>query len=118
MNSIVSAIHTIFSAIADFFRSITLADIINGINRVLHALFVEFPQLIWSGLKAGVHGIHVTLVGFFGVLYWIVYYIGYALLYIVTYVPKKVGIICMNIAGGIAKAFRELWTFIYPKSMA
>jgi hypothetical protein len=117
-SSIASAVHTFVSAIADFFRSITFADIINGINRVLHAIFVEFPQLLWTGMKAVVHGIHVTLDAFFGVIYWIVYYIIYALVYIVTYVPKKVGVICMNIAGGIGKAFKELWTFISPKSMA
>jgi hypothetical protein len=117
-SSIASAFHTFFSAIADFFRSVTLADIVNGFNRVLHAIFIEFPQLVWSGLKALGHGIQATLEGLFGVLYWIVYGIIWLLLYIVLYVPKRIGIILVNIAGGIGKAFKEVWTWISPKSMA
>jgi hypothetical protein len=69
-------------------------------------------------LKALGNGIHATLEGLFGVLYWIVYGIIWLVLYIVLYVPKKIGVILVNIAGGIGKAFREVWTWIYPKSMA
>ena len=116
-SSIVSALHTLISAIADFFRSITLADIINGFTRVLRGIFIDFPLLVWDGLKALARGIHYTLEAFFGMVYWIVYYIFYALQFIILYVPKRIGRIIGSIAGGIGKAFRELWLLISPKSM-
>jgi len=73
---------------------------------------------LWTGLKALGHGIQATLVYFFSTLYWIVYYIIYGIVWVALYVPKRVGRIIMYIAGGIAQAFRELWVWISPKSMA
>lgn len=116
-NSIVSALHTLISAVVDFFRSITLADIINGFTRVLEGTIVDLPRLVWTGLKALGRGIEQTLEWLFGAGYWIVYWIIYALLYIILYVPKRIGRILGSVAGGIAKAFRELWLWISPKSM-
>ena len=115
--SIASALHTLVSAVIDFFRSITLKDIIDGFNRVIHAIFVEFPQLAWQGLKVLWHGIDVTLEGVFGCLYWVGYCIIWLLMFIVLYVPKRIWGIIASIAGGIARAFHELWVFISPKSM-
>jgi hypothetical protein len=116
-NSIVSALHTLISAIADFFRSITLADIINGFNRVLRGIFIELPLLLWNGLQSVGRGIEKTLEFLFGAAYWVGYFIVYVILYLILYVPKRIGRIIGSIAGGIATAFRELWLWISPKSM-
>jgi hypothetical protein len=68
-------------------------------------------------LKAIGKGIENTFVAFFGSLYWVVYYIIYAIGWIITYVPRKIGEILLSIGGGIAKVFKELWVYISPKSM-
>jgi len=115
-DSIVSFIHTLVSAIVDFFRSITLADIIAGLKTIIRGI-MELPKLLWRGLKALGRGIHATLVAFFGALYWCIYYIMWGLWWVCTFVPKRIGRIIMQIAGGIGKAFKELWVFISPKTM-
>ena len=102
----------------DFFRSITLADIINGFKKILHGIFIEFPQMLWGGIKALGEGLHTTLVCLFGGLYWCVYYLIYALGWVFLYVPKRVCRIVLQVLGGIAQAFKEVWVWISPKSMA
>jgi hypothetical protein len=116
--SIASFIHTLLSAIVDFFRSITLADVLNGLEAVLRAVFVTLPQLLWRGLKAVGRGIERTLAFLFGTLYWVVKWILWAVQWLVLYVPKKLAWILASIAGGIGKAFTELWVWISPKTMA
>jgi hypothetical protein len=116
-DSIASFLHTVLSAITDFFRSITLADIINGAKVVLRAVFVQLPQILWSVVKALGRGAEATLIWLFGNLYWIAYWICYALQWVVLYVPKKLAWIVVSVAGGIRKAFTELWVWISPKSM-
>ena len=118
ISSIVSLGHTLVSAIVDFFRSITLMDIINGIIIVFRHIFIEFPQLLWKGVKALARGIHITLAKFFGVIYWTGYYIMYGLGWIALYVPKRIWRIVASVVGGIEKAFKELWVWISPKAMA
>jgi hypothetical protein len=117
-SSIVSFLHTLISAIADFFRSITLANIIDGFKTVLRGIFIELPRMLWIGLKALGKGIHATLACFFGALYWCIYYIIYGLGWVCLYVPKRIGRIIAQIAGGIGQAFKEMWVWISPKSMA
>lgn len=104
------------SAIIDFFRSITLADVIAGLKIVLR-LILELPLMLWKGLQALGRGIHATLASLFGCLYWAVYYIILGLAYVACYVPKRIGRIIIHIAGAIAQAHRELWVWISPKSM-
>jgi hypothetical protein len=116
--SIVSFLHTLISAIVTFFRSITLQNVIDGLNAIFQAIFIKFPQLLWVGLKALGRGIQVTLVNFFGIIYWIVAFVIEALVWVVLYVPKKVGSIVKSIAGAVVHTFRELWLWISPKSMA
>lgn len=118
MRSIVSLIHTTLSAIVDFFRSITLQDIVNGLKIVLHSIFIDFPKLVWNGIKALAYGIHYTLAKFFGLLYWIGYCIVYGLTWIAMYVPKQIWKIIKSVGGGIGKAFYEVRVWISPKAMA
>src|ERR1700744_3616995 len=88
-NSVASFFHTLLSAIADFFRSITLADIVSGAKVLLRAVFVEFPRILWSVAKAVGRGVEMTLIWMFGNVYWAAYWICYALQWLVLYVPKK-----------------------------
>lgn len=117
-SSILSFLHTLISAIASFFRSITLANIISGFKIILQAIFIDLPKLLWNGLKSLGRGIQTTLVCFFGGIYWCVYYIIYGLGWVCLYVPKRIGRIIAQIAGGIGQAFKEVWVWISPKSMA
>ena len=113
-----SFIHTLISAVLDFFRSITLANIIAGFQNILRGIFVDLPRILWQALLALGRGIHVTLVSFFGGLYWCVYYIIYGLQWVCMYVPKRVGMIILQIAAGIQRAFTELFIWLFPKTMA
>jgi hypothetical protein len=115
--SILSFFHTVFSAIADFFRSITLTDILNALEFVLRGIFIRFPHLIWEGIKSLGRGAEYLLLLIFGSLYELVRFIVWCLTWIVLYLPKKIWGILGSVFGGIAKAFHELWVFISPKSM-
>jgi hypothetical protein len=107
----------VVSAIVDFFRSITLVDILNGLKTVLCSIFIKLPQMLWSALKSLGRGIENTLVWMFGTLYWIVKWTLWGLQWVALYVPKKLAWIVVSIAGGIGKAFLELWVWISPRSM-
>jgi len=62
-------------------------------------------------------GIHNVLVKTFGVLYWVGYYTVYILRSLVTYVPMQLWGIIQSIGGGIGKACKEVWVWVFPKSM-
>jgi hypothetical protein len=108
----------VISAVIDFFRSITFADIVAGFNTILRGIFLEFPLLLWDGIKALGRGIHATLLAFFGTVYWVGFWIMYGIGWVVTFVPRRVWEIIVSIGGGIATAFKEVWIWISPKSMA
>jgi hypothetical protein len=102
----------------DFFRSITIANIIAGLQTILRVIAIDLPRMLWKGLIAIGKGVHVTLVSFFGGLYWCVFWLVYGIQWVCLYVPKKIGTIILQIAGGIQKAFTELFLWFYPKTMA
>lgn len=102
----------------DFFRSITIADIIAGLQTIFRVISIDLPRMLWQGLVAVGKGIHITLASLFGGLYWCVYWIAFGIQWVCLYVPKKIGTIILQIVGGIQKAFTELFLWFYPKAMA
>lgn len=112
---IVSAVHTAVSAVLDFFRSIKLKDVWNGIEQVFDAIFQGLPKAIWAavrGLGKAVYMIVIILFGFTGqLLVWIVQ----GLWWLVTFVPRQFGHILSAIWASIAKGYHEILVWFNPK---
>ncbi|KAJ4361100.1 uncharacterized protein N0V89_001669 [Didymosphaeria variabile] len=108
-------IHTAITAIAEFFRTITLKDIWYGFVALVRAVFIEGPKKIWKWLcKFGdmMEKVFETLWGCTGqVLWWII--VGLATF--VCMVPKGILDILVAIGGSIAKGFEEVMIWFNPK---
>ncbi|KAK3363002.1 hypothetical protein B0T25DRAFT_27074 [Lasiosphaeria hispida] len=112
---VVSAIHTAVMAVIDFFRSITLKDVWDGICTVFRAVFVDLPQAIWAGIKTAgevAYKVAVKLFGFAGQLIW---WFFEALLWVVQYVPHQLWKIISGIGSSIAKGYHEILVWFNPK---
>jgi len=113
--SFISLLHTVVSAVVDFFRSITLKDVWNGMRNLVKAVFLDIPKALLSSLKEfgkASYKAVVALLGFTGkALVWI----AQALLYIVQYVPRQLGIMVVWMCSSIEKGWRETLIWIDPK---
>jgi hypothetical protein len=112
----VSLLHTALAAIVSFFRSLTLKDIWNGFVDLLRVIFVSLPQKLWDWLCAAVkmsHSVLKALFGLFGSLLW---YTGFEILWLVTYIPRKLWEVVQSMAGSLGKAFYEFAVWVNPKA--
>jgi hypothetical protein len=112
---ILSFLHTVITAIVDFFRGITLKDVWDGFCNVLHSIFIGLPQAIWSFIcKFGTITWDVleALLGFTGKMLW---YIGYGIVWIVRFVPQRIGRIFNSMGKSIVKGFHEILVWYNPK---
>jgi hypothetical protein len=113
---IVSLLSTVVAAIASFFRNLTLKDIWNGLCDALSAVFIAFPKLIGTWIMAigdGTYEMMNLILGELGVILW---YIGYGVLRVVTFVPRKSWVILQSFGIVIAKAWYEVRVWINPKA--
>ncbi|KAL2255049.1 hypothetical protein VTK26DRAFT_4251 [Humicola hyalothermophila] len=111
----VAALHTAAAAVLDFFRSIKLADVWNGVCDVLEAIFRGLPRAVWSvvsGTSAVVAGIIVGLLGFSGKL---IVWLAEALWFVVKYVPRQLVEIVSAVWSSIARGYHEIMVLINPK---
>jgi hypothetical protein len=110
-----SLLHTMFAAIASFFRNLTLNDVLNGFKLLLRAIFVDSPKKLWEWLsKLGdvSQKFLETLFENFGFCLWLL--IG-LVIEIFIHVPKKLAVIFvafLQIPGGGCK---ETLIWINPK---
>jgi Ankyrin repeats (3 copies) len=112
----VSLLHTVFEAVITFLRNLTLKDIWNGFCDLLRAIFITFPNTLWSWIpkfgKAS-YRIMKTLFGTLGqVIWWIIVGIGW----VVLYVPKKFWVILQSLGGSFGKAWYEVVVWFSPKA--
>ena len=113
---ILSLLHTVLEAIVTFLRNVTLKDIWNAFCDFLRAIFVSFPKTLWSWIKNfgdASYRFMETLLGFFGEVLWC---IPASLAYLVFYVPRKLGVILLNIGSSMTKALSEIRVWISPKA--
>ena len=113
---IVSFLHTILEAIITFLRNVTLKDIWNAFCDFLRAVFVTFPKTLWSWIQKfgdASYRFMKALMGGFGQFLWA---IANLLREIVVYVPQRIGIVLLSVAGSLAKAFAEIRVWISPKA--
>lgn len=113
---IVSFLSTVVAAIVSFFRSLTLKDIWNGFCDALRAVFVALPKLIWSWIMAFGEGSYKMMKIILGEVGEILWYIGYGLLWVVTFIPRKLWIMLESLGGVIAKAGYEIRVWMDPKA--
>jgi ABC-type methionine transport system permease subunit len=112
---VVAALHTAVSAVLDFFRSITLKDVWNGVCDVFEAVFRGLPRAILTGIL-GIGGvIAMVVVGVLGMSGKLIVCLVEALWYVAKYVPRQLGEIITGIWASISKGYHELMVFFNPK---
>ena len=112
---VVSAIHTAVMAVLDFFRSIKLQDVWNGICEVFRAIFIKMPQMVWEGIKAAGNLTKKILVGLFGCIGLLIWYFFKGLIWIAQYVPSQLWRIICGIGSSMAKGYHEVMVWFNPK---
>jgi Ankyrin repeats (3 copies) len=112
---LVSLLHTIFSKLVDFFGAITFKDIWNGLCALMHVILVGVPLKLWHWLKQFGVVSYEALKATFGTAGKVAWWFACITLWIITYIPKKVGQILMSFGESIGKAWEELLVWIDPK---
>jgi len=112
---LLSLLHTTMMAVLDFFRSITLSDIWNGVCSLFRAVFVDIPAAIWSGIKAFGEASYKFMDALFGFLGKVVWWIVRGLIGLVTYVPQQIWEILVAVGGSTAKGYQEFMVWVNPK---
>jgi hypothetical protein len=113
---IVSFLSTVLSAIISLFRSLTLNDIWNGFCDVLRAVFVAVPKMIWSWIRSFGDASYKMMKLILGELGEILWCIGYGILWVVTFMPRKLWVILESFGGVIARAAYEVRVWVDPKA--
>ena len=93
-----------------------MKDIWNGFCDALKAVFVALPRLLWSWILAFGDGSYKMMKLILGELGEVLWYIGYGLLWVVTFIPKKLWVILQSFGGVMAKAGYEVRVWIDPKA--
>ena len=113
---VISFFSTIIEAVISFFKSLTLKDIWNGFVEVLRAVFVALPKLIFSWIKAFGDTSYKMMKALFGLLGEILWFVGYGIFWVATFLPKQLWKIMESIGGSLAKAGYEIKVWLNPKS--
>ncbi|KAK4197820.1 hypothetical protein QBC40DRAFT_231366 [Triangularia verruculosa] len=112
---IISVIHTAVAAVLDFFRSISLKDIWNGVKAVFHAIFVVVPKAIWDGIFGLGKCVATSMLALFGLTGQVLVWLFRGLVWVIMYVPSQLGKIINATWASIAKGYYEIMVWINPK---
>ena len=112
----VSFLSTIVAAVASFFRSLTLKDVWNGFCDLLRAVFIALPKLIWSWIRSFGDASYRMMKLILGELGEILWYIGYGILWVVTFIPRKLWVMIESLGSVAAKAGYEVRVWFDPKA--
>ncbi|KAK0124685.1 hypothetical protein ONS95_009630 [Cadophora gregata] len=113
---VISFFSTVIEAIVSFFKSLTLQDIWNGFVEILRAIFVTFPKLIVSWVKEFGDMSYKMMKALFGTLGKVLWVLGYAILWVITFLPKQLWRILESIGASLAKAGYEVKVWVNPKA--
>ncbi|KAL8308942.1 hypothetical protein RB597_000031 [Gaeumannomyces tritici] len=108
----VSVLHTAAAAVVGFFGAVTLTDVRNGLVALGRAVVVDLPKALWcvvARLGDMAWDFLAALLGDLGGMLW---YLGYAVVWLVRFIPKEVGKILMAAA---RLGFREFKIWLDPK---
>ncbi|KAH6670952.1 hypothetical protein F5X68DRAFT_278833 [Plectosphaerella plurivora] len=115
--AIFGVIHTAIVAVMEWFSTITLQDVLNGVTAMLEAVFIRFPKAVWS------------FVGDFGEMAWkfakkFPLYLGvvcYGILYVLWWTVKWPAVASWTVLAAvgrvIARMFDEIVICFDPKRM-
>ena len=112
-----SLLHTMVTAIATFFRELTLKDAWNGVRALLRVIFVDGPKAVWNwATKFGeiTYKIARMLFGFTGEVLW---WITRGLVEVIVFVPKKLWEILSSCGHSAASGGKEISIWINPKRL-
>lgn len=115
--SVVSLVSTMVEAVISFFSRVTLADVWNGFCGVLRAVFVAFPKLIGLWIVEfgkGSYKMMKLLFGWVGQAFW---YLGLAIGWVITYLPRQFWKILQSVGGVFARAGYEVRVWFDPKAI-
>jgi len=112
----ISLISTVIEAVISFFTSLTLRDIWNGICDVLEAIFITIPKLLGSWIKDFAEASYKMMEVLFGSAGEIIWYICWAIGWVILYLPRQLWSILKSIGGSILKAGHEVKVWVNPKS--
>jgi hypothetical protein len=115
LSRFLSLLHTIITAIATFFRDLTLSDVLRGFKTFLHGIFVDFPKKLWEWLCKFGDVSYEVLKALFGNVGWALWWMGRGILELLIYVPKKLAIIFVEFFKSLGNGFHELMIWIDPK---
>lgn len=113
--AIASVIHTALAAVVSWFRQITLQDVWNGIAVAARAVFVQFPKAVLKVALGAGEVLYKSLAILFGCVGLCVYYTGYAIVWLIMYVPVKLFEILAAMGRSIANTVDEIMVHFNPK---
>lgn len=112
---VVSVLHTAVTAVLDFFRTITLKDVWNGVCAVLEAVFVTLPKTLWSGFKTVGEVVIMIFLGLFGFTGQLIIWLFQGLWWLAKFIPERLWMILCGIGSAFAKGFHEVMVLFNPK---
>jgi hypothetical protein len=112
---VVSAIHTAFSAVVDYFRNITLKDVWRGIQDAARAVVVGLPKALWTVFTGFFIAVAATIVTLFGLAGELFLFFLKIILYIVQYVPKQLWHMLEALGSSFSRGWQEIMVFFNPK---
>ncbi|KAK3693920.1 hypothetical protein B0T22DRAFT_506012 [Podospora appendiculata] len=110
-----SAVHTAVMAAVDFFRTITLRDVWNGVVRVVTAVVVDLPVAVWAGVREFGEMSYAVMKALFGLCGQVLWWIARGLLWVANYVPRQLGKIVAGMGASVGKGFHEVMVWFDPK---
>ncbi|KAF2271306.1 ankyrin [Westerdykella ornata] len=110
-----SFLHTVLSAVASFFRGITLQDIWNGFVDVLEAVFIKLPAKLWDWIATFGKTTYEIIGKLFGCTGKAIWYLLLWIFYLLTYVPLKLVKILVDCGKSVGNGFQEILLWINPK---
>jgi hypothetical protein len=110
-----SFLHTVFAAIASFFRNITLKDVWDGLVALLRAIVVEAPKKIWEWLCKFERMTLKMFEALWGCTGWLLWMLLRSIVELFIYLPKKLVEILLSCGMSIQGGCREILIWIDPK---
>ncbi|KAF8463449.1 hypothetical protein BDZ91DRAFT_305978 [Kalaharituber pfeilii] len=119
LEAVASFLHTVVTAIVTFFRGITLKDVWNGFVAILRWGLVEVPAAIVEGIVNGFKRLYEGFVKavekIFGLWGQVALFIWHLVVYLVVYVPRKLGEVTVEYAKALGKGCKEVVVWFNPK---
>ncbi|OBT41190.1 hypothetical protein VE00_08108 [Pseudogymnoascus sp. WSF 3629] len=113
---ILSLLSTVVEAVISFLRRVTLTDVWNGFVEVLKAVFMTFPKILLSWIKAFGKTSYKVLKALFGTAGKILWYFAFALGWVIIFIPRQLWKIVKSFGESFMKASHELRVWLNPKA--